>query len=309
LRVLVTGANGFVGRHLIPALAADGHEPFALALERGDLPKEIPFHGVDIRDADAVASAVAASDPHAVVHLAALSHVGESWRRVADYFQVNVVGTENVLRAAAGRALLLSSSAEVYGTVPESEQPIRESRPPAPRSPYALTKAAAERWALRAGAIVVRCFNLVGEGQARSFALPSFAAQLAAIAAGEDEPLLRVGNLDARRDFVDVLDAVDAFRVLLERGEPGGVYNLASGRARSIAEMLELLMATASVAACTELDPARVRPIDVPLLAGDAGRLEALGWRAVRGVERALRALWSEARAERAAADARDASA
>jgi GDP-4-dehydro-6-deoxy-D-mannose reductase len=249
----------------------------------------------DVTDADAIARAVDDAAPDAVVHLAALSHVGDSWRRIPDYYAVNILGTENVARAARGRRWLFSSSAEVYGAVPEAEQPIAESRPAAPRSPYALTKAVAERAALATGAIVVRSFNLIGTGQLATFALPSFAQQLAAIARGDAPPALHVGNLAARRDFVDVLDAAAAFRLLLARGEAGTVYNLASGRAPSIAEMLERLRELSGVAASVEVDPARVRPLDVPLLRGDASRLEALGWRAERGVDGALAALWREA--------------
>jgi GDP-4-dehydro-6-deoxy-D-mannose reductase len=303
VRVAVTGANGFLGRHLAQALAAAGDDVVALSLERGELPDSIPFLALDVRDGDRVARAFEQLAPEAVVHLAALSHVGESWGRIADYYAINVLGTENVARAARGRRLLFSSSAEVYGIVPEKEQPIREERIPAPRSPYALTKAFAERIALDAGGIVIRSFNLVGEGQLPSFALPSFAAQLAAIARGAAPPRLEVGNLEARRDFVDVLDAVAGFRLVLERGAERTVYNLASGESPSIAEMLDRLLGVAGVEAGIEVSPERVRPVDVPLLCGDASRLRALGWMPTSGLERALAALWREAleRAERAA--------
>jgi GDP-4-dehydro-6-deoxy-D-mannose reductase len=294
VRVLVTGANGFLGRQLVAVLEEAGAAPVALALERGSLPERTPFLAVDVRDARALAAAVEETDPETIVHLAALSHVGDSWRRIDDYYAVNVVGTENVLAAARGRRVVFSSSAEVYGAVPEAEQPIPESRPPAPRSPYALTKAVAERAALAAGAVVVRCFNLLGPGQAAAFALPSFAGQLAAIARGERAGPLRVGNLCARRDFVHVRDAAEGFELLLRRGEPGGVYNLASGAAISIGEALDRLVAIAGLGARTEVDPERVRPVDVPLLAGDAARLRALGWRAGRGVDAALAELWAE---------------
>ncbi|MGH7336190.1 MAG: NAD-dependent epimerase/dehydratase family protein, partial [Myxococcota bacterium] len=283
MRVAVTGANGFLGRHLTAALAAGGDEVVGISLERGALPAAIPFVAADIRDADAVARAIDDAAPDAVVHLAALSHVGESWRRIPDYYAVNIVGTANVARAARGRHWLFSSSAEVYGAVPEDEQPIAEDRPLAPRSPYALTKAVAESIALDAGAVVVRSFNLVGQGQQTSFALPSFAQQLAAIAKGGAPRVLRVGNLLARRDFVDVLDAVAAFRLLVAQGVAGTVYNLASGRAPSIAEMLDRLRAVSGVAASVEIEPERVRPLDVPMLCGDARRLGELGWRPERG--------------------------
>jgi GDP-4-dehydro-6-deoxy-D-mannose reductase len=251
----------------------------------------------DVRDRTAVAAAVAATNPDAIVHLAALSHVGDSWKRMPDYFEVNVLGTEHVAAAAAGRRLLFASTAEVYGLVPDDEQPIAEQRRPAPRSPYALTKAAAERTALAAGAAVVRLFNLAGPGQLATFALPSFAAQLAAIERGEAEPVLRVGNLAARRDFVHVDDAVDGLTALVSDRHTSGIFNLASGRSISIADALDALRRVAGVEARVEVDPERFRPVDVPRLEGDASRLRALGWAPRRSLDQALADLWAEARA------------
>jgi len=302
MRVLVTGANGFLGRHLVEGLAAAGHVPIGLALDEAGIAPDIERHAVDVRDAAAVTAVVESAAPDAILHLAALSHVGESWERIPDYFAVNVLGTENVLAAASGRRFFFASSAEVYGTVPGEEQPIPESRPLAPRSPYALTKAAGERLALGAGASVIRLFNLLGAGQAANFALPSFARQLAAIRAGRERPVLRVGNLEARRDFVNVRDAVDAIVRLLTIDSPGGVYNLATGEAVSIREALERLRRLSGVETEIEIDPERLRPVDVPLLRGDASRLRALGWTPERGFEGALAELWAEAVAETEAA-------
>lgn len=297
MRVLVTGANGFLGRHLVEALAAAGETPIALSIDRTGLPEAVEFVAADVRDRDLLAEQVRRLDPAAIVHLAALSHVGTSWTEIASYYAVNVAGSENLFAAAAGRRVLFASSAEVYGAVPEREQPIVEERALAPRSPYALTKAAGERLAVQAGVTVVRLFNLLGPGQAKGFALPSFADQLAAIAAGEREAVLRVGNLEARRDFVHVRDAVDALLLLLARGERATSYNLASGEAHSIAEMLDRLRALAGVPVRLELDPERLRPTDIPKLAGRAERLMALGWEPRRGIDAALAELWAEARA------------
>jgi GDP-4-dehydro-6-deoxy-D-mannose reductase len=297
VRVLVTGANGFLGRRVVAALGAAGATPIGLALDAGGVDEGVESVTVDVRDRAAIAAAVSRLAPEAIVHLAALSHVGASWQRLADYFAVNFLGTENVLAAAAGRRVLFASSAEVYGAVPESEQPLDEERPLAPRSPYALTKAAGERLARGAGAVTMRLFNLVGAGQSTAFALPSFADQLAAIATGERAPVLRVGSLEMRRDFVPVADAVSATTLLLERGEPGTAYNVATGRASSIAEMLDRLRAVSGVVAAVEIDPSRVRPIDIPLLVGRADRLAALGWRPCGCLEAALGELWAEARA------------
>lgn len=189
------------------------------------------------------------------------------------------------------------SSAEVYGLVPDEAQPISELRPLSPRNPYALTKASAERLALAAGATVVRSFNLIGAGQAASFALPSFAAQLAAIE--HHTPLLSVGNLSARRDFLHVEDAVAALALLAEEPQPGTVLNLASGVDHSIAELLGRLIALSGLEVRCAEDPEKLRPVDVRRLCGDASRLRALGWEPERGVDAALADLFCEARDHR----------
>jgi GDP-4-dehydro-6-deoxy-D-mannose reductase len=306
MHVLITGAGGFVGSRLTRRLLEAGQEVSGLYFEEGGVPRPagVRAYEVDVLDAAGVRRAVQAAAPDAVVHLAGLSHVGESWTRLAAYFRVNVLGTENVLAAAGGggRQVVVASSAEVYGAVPEAEQPIDERRQLEPNTPYALTKAAAERLALAAGAVVVRCFNLVGPGQSPRFALPAFASQLAAIARGgkgEEEAVLRVGNLSARRDFLHVDDGVEAYWQLVRSGRQGEVYNAASGEAHSIGEALDRLMAVSGARARVEVDPARVRSVDLPLLLGDAGRLRALGWEPRRGLDQALADLWAEASSRR----------
>jgi GDP-4-dehydro-6-deoxy-D-mannose reductase len=300
MRVLVTGVGGFLGPHLARTLLARGHAVAGTHLGPPPRLDGVEFHHADLLDAAGVARAVVAAAPAVVVHLAGLSHVGESWERMAEYFRVNVLGSEHVLRAAvaAGARVVLASSAEVYGLVPEEDQPIREDRPLDPRTPYALTKGAAERLALREGGTVVRTFNMIGPGQAPSFALPAFATQLAAVAAGAQPPVLRVGNLSARRDFVHVADAAAAYALLAEEGRPGEVYNLASGAAFSIAEALDRLLCVSGVAARVEPDPRRMRPVDVPLLCGDGGRLHARGWAPVHTLDDAVRDLWASVGAE-----------
>ncbi len=292
MRVLLTGASGFIGSRLARALTAEGHEVWGTTLSGGAVPAGIAALELDLRDERQLAAVIEAARPEAIVHLAGLSHVGRSWSAPGEYFQVNVVGSRNLLAAAAGRRLLVASSAEVYGAVPEAEQPIGEDRPLLPGTPYALTKAALELLARPGGATVVRAFNVVGPGQSTDFALPAFAAQLAAIRAGSRAPVLSVGNLAARRDFVHVDDAVEAYRVLLARGEPGAAYNLGSGEAASVEEALSGLIELSGCAVRVEPDPARFRPLDVPLLVADAARLRALGWRPRRDLAAALADLW-----------------
>ncbi len=304
LRILVTGATGFVGRRLAGRLAAAGHRVGALAIDPHTPPAAAGRFTVDIRDAVALAGVVEDFAPDRIVHLAALSHVGESWRRIPDYFAINVLGVEHILAAARSCPVLFISSSEVYGLVPDEAQPISELRALAPRTPYALTKAAAERLALAAGATVVRSFNLIGAGQAPSFALPSFASQLAAIEAGA-APVLSVGNLSARRDFVHVEDAARALARLAENPQPGAVFNLASGVDHTIAELLDRLIALSGLDVRCEEDPEKLRPVDVPRLCGDATRLRAIGWEPERGVEAALADLLAEARVHYATRHAR----
>ncbi len=308
-RVLVTGAEGFVGGRLVPRLVERGaavvacHAPGTIPVEEdaaGGAPSSIERVALDIRDRGAVERVFREAAPDAVVHLAGLSDVAASWRRIDDHYRVNVEGSENVAAAARalsdGCRLVVASSAEVYGAVPEAELPAREDRELRPGSPYALAKAAIERICLPLGAVAVRSFNLIGPGQSAKFALPSFAAQLAAIAAGREEPVLRVGNLTSRRDFVHVDDGADAYALLVERGEPGGVYNVARGEAVELDAALRRLIRISGVEVEVRRDPDRMRPADVPVLCGDAGRLRALGWRPGRGFDRALEAIWEDAR-------------
>jgi GDP-4-dehydro-6-deoxy-D-mannose reductase len=296
VRVLVTGATGFLGPYVSRALVSRGHAVTGAAVGPAGADR-FDFVCLDVVDRQATERAIAEISPAVVVHLAGLAHVGESWRRMAEYFAVNVLGTENVVRAAVavGARVVLASSAEVYGPVPEAEQPIREDRSVAPTTPYALTKACAERFVLAAGGVVVRAFNVVGPGQSEIFALPAFAAQLARVARGEAEPVLRVGNLEARRDFVHPEDAAAGFVAAAEHGEPGGTYNLASGQSCSIGEALERLIATSGLEVRIESDPERMRPSDIPLLRGASERLRALGWRPAHTLDDAIADLWRQA--------------
>lgn len=296
MHVLITGIAGFVGSRLARCLLERGDRVSGTYIDaRPDLPGARLFEA-DLLDRAALEGAVEEAGPGAVVHLAGLSHIGESWdwQRMPDYFRVNIVGTENVLRAAAGRPVVIASSADVYGNVPRGEQPIPESRPVSPQTPYALTKAAAERIALAHGAVIVRSFNLVGPGQAPKFALSSWASQLAAIRRGERPPVLEVGDLSTARDFVHVDDGAEAYRLLAEKGERGGIYNLASGKAVPMRDALARLLAVSGVHAEVKEGVYPPRPFDIPYLSGDTGRLRALGWKPSRSLDDALRDIWRD---------------
>jgi len=274
--VLVTGSSGFVGAWMLRHLAEAGDKAVTL----GD--------DVDIRDRPAVAEAVAAAAPDAVCHLAAQASVGQSWQDEGATFAVNALGVVHLLDAVAGcervPRVLLVSSAEVYGRVSPESLPLREDLPFAPNSPYGASKAAAELVGLQAwlgrGIEVVRArpFNHTGAGQPGTYVVPSIARQVVAVERGERKAV-EVGNLDVRRDISDVRDVVRAYRLLLEQGEPGAVYNVCRGSSISIAEVAGRLLALAGVDAPVRVDPALVRPVDLPELRGDPARLHAAaGW-------------------------------
>jgi len=288
VRALVTGAAGFAGCHLVRALLADGCEVVGTLHPGHAAPAGVPgvrWVEMEITSSPSIAAALAAARPDRVYHLAGQASVGESLRDPLSTWEVNATGTLRLAEALGpGVRLLFVSSAEVYGVVPAGEQPIRESRRPHPTNPYAASKAAAEMAVLEAAhahgthAVIARSFSHAGPGQDPRFALAAFARQLAAIGAGAAEPVLRVGNLQARRDYLDVRDVARAYLTLLEHGAPSAVYNVATGEARSMAELVALMVELSGTGARVEVDPARVRPLDVPLLSGDPSALRALGW-------------------------------
>lgn len=245
---------------------------------------------LDVTDPAALSAGVEEAQPEAVYHLAGQSSVAGSFSDPLGTWDVNATGTLRLLCAlregGCGSArVLFVSSAEVYGAVPEAEQPIREDRPLHPLSPYAASKAAAEMAALQSGesggppVVIARSFNHTGPGHDARFAMPSFAHQLVGVRAGRCEPALRVGNLSVRRDVLDVRDVVRAYRCLMEQGDPGTVYNVCSGEAHELQEMVEQMIELSGTGAKIEVDAERFRPIDLPLLVGDGSRIRALGWR------------------------------
>jgi GDP-4-dehydro-6-deoxy-D-mannose reductase len=301
-RVLVTGASGFVGSHLVPRLAAAGTQVFALGTEAAPA-LESHLAGTfiaDLRDEAAIRDAVAAARPDAIVHLAALSSAGKSFAEPALTQDVNAKGTGNVLAAARDAApmarILVVSSSEVYGPQPEGTR-IREDTPFHPVSPYAESKAAAEGIAERAAregldVIRARAFSHTGPGQTTTFVIPGWADQIVRIERGELPPMLRVGNLQVTRDLSDVEDVVGAYLALLERGAPGEAYNVCRGEGVLLADVAAQMAGMASVPIRIEVDPERLRPADVPWLVGDPGKIEAAtGWRVTTPLERTLAAV------------------
>lgn len=288
MRALVTGASGFVGRYLTDRLAADNVEVFAAGGPH-DGGTHFP---IDLLDVETLHAAFDLAQPGVVFHLAAQAFVPRAIEAPGETYQTNVIGTANVLaalrawrdRGKRSVRFVFVSSAEVYGAQPPEAMPIDESRAPNPSNPYAASKAAAEALVLGEArsfgvdAVITRAFNHIGPGQNERFAVPAFAAQLAAIARGGD-PVLLVGNLEPRRDFLDVRDVVDAYVAIAQSGRPGEVYNICSGSAISVREILGELIRIANVPVEVREDPARMRPVDVPVLYGSNEKLRgATGW-------------------------------
>lgn len=278
MRALVTGAGGFVGRHLVAHLVDAGDE----------VGTTDPTHGgADITDAAAIASEVAEVAPEVVYHLAGWADVGGSWKDPVATFRANAEGSLNVLAAASaagvGRVVAVSS-ADVYGKAGPEEMPLTEESPLRPASPYAASKVAADYLGLQAwlGAdlpvLRVRAFNHLGPGQADKFVASALASRIAR-AEREGGDVLRVGNLSARRDYTDVRDVVRAYRLLAVRGVPGEAYNVCSGVDLAVQEVADLLLARATVALRFETDPDLLRPVDTPVLKGSHAKLTAAtGW-------------------------------
>lgn len=293
--VLVTGAGGFVGRHLLAELGGRAVAGRA-----------------DVTDGDALAAELRAVAPAAVCHLAAATSVAESWRRGAETWRVNVLGTVALLDAVRAEApearTLVVSTGEVYGPTPDG--PAGEDTPVAPLSPYAASKAAAELAATRAAraekldVVVARPFQHAGPGQDERFAIGSWTARIARLErAGGGE--LEVGDLTVRRDLTDVRDVTRAYRLLLDPATPAGTYNVCSGRTVELATVLDTLVRLAREPVEVRDNPALRRPVDVPVLAGDPARLEAAtGWRAEIPLEQTLADALDEARRRAAEEDA-----
>jgi GDP-4-dehydro-6-deoxy-D-mannose reductase len=273
--VLVTGAGGFAGSYLVERLTASGTN--VVGWTRQD---------VDLLDRPAVRDRIRELRPSAIYHCAGAPHVGQSWGDTARPLRNNVLATHCLLdavrRAGIQCRVLVTGSAAVYRAASE---PIGEDAPLAPASPYALSKLAQEQLAVRAvdedgiEILVTRSFNHTGPRQAPSYAAPTLARQIALIEAGHAEPVIRVGNLDARRDLTDVRDTVRAYELLMASGRVGVPYNVCSGVAYAIREILEGLRARVRVPLQIEIEPARLRPHDVPVLVGDHTRLRAdTGW-------------------------------
>ena len=291
MKIFITGIEGFVGHYLARDLLHNGHQvggSYIDAQAVSDLTGKYKIYRADLRQPGQIDQALKDFCPQAVFHLAAQSSPALSFKKPQETFEINLIGTVNLLETVRSLKekcrLVLISSCEVYGPT-DVDKPLSEEEPYNPISPYASSKVFQEMTCLQyfrtygLETVVVRPFPHTGPGQPATFALPSFARQIAEIEKGRRKPVIMVGNLSARRDISDVRDVVYAYRLLAEKGRPGEKYNVSSGRAVSMEEALKLMLQMSTVSIKTETDPSLLRPADVPLLWGDPSKLKAgTGW-------------------------------
>lgn len=306
MRILITGVTGFVGSHLAEYCLELGHEVAGTMRWRSqqenlaDVRDRVTLYEADLRDGTATRQVIGEFHPDRIFHLAAQSFVASSWSAPAETLTTNVLCQVHLLEAIRelkiDALVHVAGSSEEYGDVLEEELPIKETNALRPLSPYAVSKVAQDLLAYQYfksyGTRIVRtrAFNHEGPRRGEVFVTSNFAKQIALAEGGRADPILRVGNLEAQRDFTDVRDVVRAYWLALERGRPGEVYNIGSGRSWHISKVAELLIGMASVPIRIEADPSRMRPSDVPVLMADTTKFrEATGWEPTISFEETLK--------------------
>jgi GDP-4-dehydro-6-deoxy-D-mannose reductase len=297
MRAFVTGASGFVGRHLCEHLVQSGDDVLGVDSE------------CDVTKPDKVEHVLRECQPEVIYHLAALTHVGESWKNPGEFERVNVFGARIVIESAhrvvPSATVLLVSSADVYGVVRPDELPLRETRTSVPANPYSQSKLQAEQVALdfahehHQRLVITRPFNHIGPGQSDAFVVPALVSRLFD-AAERGASQIPVGDLSTRRDFSDVRDVVRAYRLLIERGQPGEIYNVASGKDVALIDIANDLVVR--IASTVELVPSAelMRPVEIPVMRGSFEKLHAAtGWEPTISLTTSLDDVISEQRARR----------
>lgn len=294
MKVLIFGASGFVGPYLAKEFEEHGYEVVGTDIKETNA---MPFKFADILDAGSVERVIRETVPDMIVNLAAVSSVGQSWNIPQTTVSVNVIGALNISEAARrlenSPKILFVGSSEEYET---SDKPISERYPLSANNPYGISKAAQERFAQvyreRFGMKIycVRPFNHTGVGQSDSFVLPSFCKQVAQIEKSGKPGVIKVGNLSAKRDFSHVKDVVRAYRMILESDDCETVYNVGSGMAHGLDDMLNYILKFSRQEITVEVDPERFRPVDTPIICCDNTLIrEKLGWKPQLSVFDALR--------------------
>ncbi len=293
MRVLITGAGGFVGNHLAAHLsqAVANVQLFGATLFKSETihPAISDNRLIDLKDYAQVRDLLADCRPDAVYHLAAQAFVPRSFEAPWETLENNILSQLNITRACLELNLrpriLIVSSAEIYGQVSADQLPLDENCAIRPTNPYSVSKVAQDmlglQYHLSHGLPIMRArpFNHIGPGQNGRFVAPAFAMQIANIEEGRRQAVIKVGNLTAKRDFTDVRDIVRAYRLIIEKGRPGEAYNVASGMAYSIRRLLDILLGLSEIDIEVQVDPARLRPVDVPEIRGDSAKLRRdTGW-------------------------------
>lgn len=306
MKALITGITGFVGSHLAEHLLSQGVQVFGAARWRSDreniahLENKIKLVECDINDASSVKQMLSEVKPDRIYHLAGQSSVAASWNSPSETINTNVAGQINILEAVRSLdpdiRMHIPGSSEEYGFVEENDLPLTESSQLRPLSPYGVSKVAQDllgyQYFKSHGLQIVRtrAFNHTGPRHADIFVTSSFAKQAAMIEKGIADPVIRTGNLDAKRDYSDVRDIVRGYVLALEKGEPGDVYNICSGRAVSIKEILDIILSFSSKKISVEQDPSRMRPSDIPVTVGDHSKFSLkTGWKPGIPLEKTLR--------------------
>ncbi len=295
-KALITGIAGFVGSHMAELLLAKGYEVYGLCRPRSkmdhieSIKTKLQLEDADLLDSHSLYTTISKIKPDYIFHLAAQSFVPTSWGSPAVTLEVNIVGSANVFEAVRqvgiNPVIQIACSSEEYGLVHEDEVPIKETNPLRPLSPYAVSKLAMDYLgyqyfeSYKMPIIRTRGFNHTGPRRGDTFAESTFAKQIALIEKGKQEPVIYVGNLEAARDYTDVRDMVRAYLLAVEKCDPGEVYNIATGKAIKIADVLNLMLSMSKVKVEIKQDPKRMRPSDVPILIGDNSKFVAkTGWK------------------------------
>ena len=293
MRIFLTGATGFAGRHFLDLLRNKEAEVFGFCYpdepESRHITPKCKIRKIDIRSDGKIDEFIKFSKPDTVLHLAAVSNVGQSWNKRKETFEVNLMGTLNLLEAlrkyASDSKMLFISSSEVYGIPKSGGTPLREMDPVQPVSPYAFTKWSGEhlcRFYVQVedmNIVTARSFPHTGPGQSPDFVCSDWASQIARIEKGLSSPVIKVGNIEVERDFVDVRDVVKAYFFLMKKGKKGNIYNVSSGRSVSLKEVLHILLENSQTKIDVKIDETKMRKKDVPVLTGDNRKIrDEISW-------------------------------
>lgn len=311
MRVLITGASGFVGKHLASYLHTTQPDVtlFGTTLD-SEQPSNhdiVTYHQLDLRDETAVQTLLKTCQPDHIYHLAAQAFVPRSFEYPWETLDNNIRSQLNIIQSCLALGIkprmLIISSAEIYGAVKSDEMPMDENTLLRPTNPYSVSKVTQDLLGLQyylshqLPIMRARAFNHFGPGQNPRFVAPAFATQIAKIEASDEEPFIYVGNLEAKRDFTDVRDIIRAYHLIVEQGTPGQAYNVASGKAYSIQYLLDTLLSYTDMEIEVRVDPKRLRPVDVPEIRGDSTKLSSdTGWKPTITFEETLKDVLEDCR-------------